>query len=70
MYITYVLNKLVFVPGKALQPDLTFVSKVTWVGSLPKLCSALELDSGLLRNIRLCYKWLQGTNTLAYYKHS
>ncbi len=47
--------KRVFFIGRPFQPSLMFVSKDR---SLP------------LSDIRLSYKRLQGTNTLAYYEHS
>ncbi len=54
-----------FVPGKPLQPSLIFVCKDR---SQPK-SGAPEVPT-LPLNIRLGWKGISGTNTLAYYEHS
>jgi hypothetical protein len=61
----------VFVPGKPFQPNLMFVGEAR---SLPKSgASERALHSGRPRpyiaNIRLGWKGLPGTNTLAYYEN-
>jgi hypothetical protein len=52
-------------PGKAFQPSIMFAGKarVAWVTSLGSAVA-------LLTNIRLDWKGLPGTNTLAYYEKS
>jgi hypothetical protein len=50
-----------FVTGRPFQPNLMFEGKAR---SLPRW------DLPILTNIRLGWKGLQRTNTLAYYEHS
>jgi hypothetical protein len=61
-------NKLVSVPGKPFQPSLMFAAKA---GANPRL-ENLKIAShrqvlAITANIRLGWKGLPGTNTLAYY---
>ncbi len=56
----------VFVPGRPFQPCLIFVGKAR---SLPwSETPGYTLD--LLKNVRLAWRNLPGTKTLAYYEHS
>jgi hypothetical protein len=58
----------VFVPGKPFQPSLMFVG-VAWayLSEAPFRCSTLLASP---TNVRLGWKGLSGTNTLAYYVKS
>ncbi len=59
-------NKLVFVFDKTFQPCLIFVGKAgAYLSSAPVKGTLLSLPN----IIRLGWKGLSGTNTLAYYKH-
>ncbi len=61
---------MVFDPGQFFQPGLIFVGKASSVlksGALKRCCTQVSLV--LMTNIRLGWKGLPWTNTLAYYKH-
>ncbi len=57
------------VPGKSFQPGLMFAGKAGACPSeAPFRCSTLGCPLTLLPNIRLGWKDVPGTNTLAYYR--
>jgi hypothetical protein len=57
----------VFVPGKPLQPRLMFVGNArAYLSEAPFRCFTL---GALPTNIRLGWKGLPGTSTLAYYEN-
>ncbi len=62
------MNELVFVLGKPFQPSLMFVNEAEAYLSETVLLKRIPL--ALPTNIRLGWKALPGTNTLAYYIHS
>jgi hypothetical protein len=65
------LNKLVFVPGRPLQPSIMSACKTGAYSSgapFNDYTTSNLLD--LTANIRPGWKSLPGTNTLAYYKDS
>ena len=60
-----------FVPGKILQPSPMFVGKAGAYPIVEPLKGAsINLPLALPANIRLGWKGLPGTNTLAYYENS
>ncbi len=60
-----------FVPGKPFESSQMFAGKSSRILNVDSLKGApLEKAPALLANIRLGWKSLPGTNTLAYYKKS
>ncbi len=58
-----------FVPDKPLQPSLMFVGEARNLPYSGALGRCLTQAPSLTANIRLGWKGLPGTNTLAYYKN-
>jgi hypothetical protein len=57
-----------FGPGKPFQSGLLFVGNLgAYPSEAPFRCTILEYALGLAH--KLCWKGLQGTNSMAYYKN-
>ncbi len=60
-----------FVPGKPFRPSLRFAGMAgAYPSKAPFICFTLGWAPCLNTNIRLGWKGLPGTNTLAYYENS